>query len=371
MKAPSKAQPGNPRPLLIVGRVINASNLALRRLSHAKKTSQALIVVDYQGFLATNLSNSNKGNISKAPMLMCDVANRRGATALFRFSQSIGMKPALRGFFERFARHMVVPVSSATIEMVVDLAYRMAEQGTIGLAAIVNSLRRPESTHWLRRDQGTAAELNQLTELLGWALRFPSVWGLSEGNNTPDLDRHLTMGGTVWIAMPMHHFERIEHLIVSWMVDAAITNVLLSTKPEKANGEAKESPLILYGFAASCPQPFTSDLSAVKHVGVFHLSSEQPLPEPAKTWLAANADLWIAGDIGELPAGARTPWLTEAERFRLKSLKSAEVWVRNGADLKAVTTMARLSDVEVPLAESIRVHALQRLRATPVKKMSV
>jgi group II intron reverse transcriptase/maturase/CRISPR-associated endonuclease Cas1 len=370
VKTPSRNLAGNPRPLLIAGRPINGAHLALRRLSHAKKTGQALVVVDYQGIVATNLSNSNKGNIHKSPMLMCDMANRRRATALFRFTQSPGMKPALRGFLERLARHMVVPISSATTEMVVDLAYRMAEQGTIGLVAIVNSLRRPELTHWLRRDQATAAELNQLLELLTWALRFPSVWSTSEGNNAPNLDRHLTMGGTIWIELQASHFERIEHLIVSWMVDAALTDVLLSMKPDKANGDAKDSPLVLYGYPAVCPQPFTSDLTSVKHVGLFSLSSEQPLPAPAKTWLTANADLWIAGDIGELPAGSKTPWLTEAERIRLKSLKSEEVWVRNGADLKAVTTLARLAEPELPLAECIRIDAFQRLRATPVKQFS-
>ena len=44
-----------PRPLLILGRVPNASDLALRRILHAKEPGQALVIVDYQGSVTSML----------------------------------------------------------------------------------------------------------------------------------------------------------------------------------------------------------------------------------------------------------------------------------------------------------------------------
>ena len=165
-----------PRPLLILGHVPNAADLTLRRILHAKERGQALVVADYQGNLASFLTERNKGNLHKGPLLWCDLANRRRPTALFRFKRSPGMKPALRGFIENCVRHLVAPVSGSTIDAAVDLAYRLADQGSVGLAALIRGLRRPETSHPLRRNQSLAARLDSLIELLDWILRFPAVW---------------------------------------------------------------------------------------------------------------------------------------------------------------------------------------------------
>ena len=140
------------------------------------------------------------------------------------------MKAALRAFLESSAHWLSAPVSQGTIETAVDLAYRLVDQGTIGLAALVRSLHRPEFAHPLRREAGRNDELNCLVELLDWALRFPSVWALSEGNNLVDLGGALQAGGTVWLEMPCSHFERLEHELVSRMVEAILLDALLSLR---------------------------------------------------------------------------------------------------------------------------------------------
>jgi hypothetical protein len=111
----TKPSPEQPRPLLILGHLSNAAELALRRILHAKERGQALVVIDYQGNLASHLTDRNKGNLHKGPLLWCDLGNQRRPTALFRFKQSAGMKPALRGFLGNCVAHMAAPVSGATI----------------------------------------------------------------------------------------------------------------------------------------------------------------------------------------------------------------------------------------------------------------
>jgi len=358
-----------PAPLLVLGHASCAADLSLRRILHAKERGQPLIVIDYQGLLASALTNRNKGNLGRSSLLWCDLANRRRPNAMFRFTQSPGMKIALRGFLDQCVRHMVVPVSPATIDAIVELAYRMADQGSIGLAALVSSLRRPETSHLLRRDQNLGSDLDQLVDLLSWALRFPSVWALSEGNNAVKLDRHLAMGGTIWLEMTAPHFELIEHQVVSWMVDAAIADALLSCKPERPNGQAKpHAPILLYGFPTSCPHPFACNEVAAKHIGVFPFSNNHSLPLPAKPWLDVDSDLWIAGPVGELPANTKTAWLNDAERLRLKDLEIGQVWVRSGSDKKAVTALVRPPEPEAQMSRTIRHQAFKRLRTSPVKQ---
>lgn len=359
------------RPLLILGRVPNAADLALRRILHAKERAQALIVVDYQGNLASFLTERNKGNLHKGPLLWCDLANRRRPTALFRFKRSPGMKPALRGFIESCVRHFVVPVSGPTIDAAVDLAYRLADQGSVGLAALIRSLRRPETSHPLRRNQNLAGELDRLVELLEWTLRFPSVWSLSEGNNCADLSGALKLGGTVWIELPGSHFERLEHQVASWMVDAALMDALLSVGGDKPDAEAsRQSPILMYGFPTACPLPLAAGEVNAKQVGLFAFSAAHPLPAAARPWLEADADCWIAGDIGDLPASANTAWLDETERHRLRDLQSGQVWVRSGISHKAVTVLVRPPEANGSLVQGFRRQALKRLRLTPVKQFS-
>ena len=358
-----------PAPLLVLGHAACAADLALRRVLHAKERGQPLVVIDYQGLLASALTNRNKGNLGKSPLLWCDLANRRRPNAMFRFTQSPGMKLALRGFIDQCVRHMVVPVSPATIDTVVELAYRMADQGSIGLAALVNSLRRPETSHLLRRNQSVGPDLNQLVDILSWTLRFPSVWSLSEGNNPVKLERHLAMGGTIWLEMTAPHFELIEHQVVSWMVDAAIADVLLSYKPKQADGQAKpHAPIVMYGFPPACPHPFACNAVAAKHIGIFPFSNNHTLPVPAKQWLDADCDVWIAGPVGELPANAKTAWLNDAERLRLKELEIGQVWVRSGLDKKAVTALVRPPEPEAQMSRTIRHQSFKRLRTSPVKQ---
>ena len=364
-----KLEAERPRSLLILGHASNAADLAMRRILHAKERDQPLVVIDYQGLLAAALTNRNKGNLSKSPMLWCDLANRRRPNEMFHFTQSPGMKIALRGFIDQCARHMVVPVSSASIDAVVELAYRMADQGSIGLAALVSSLRRPETAHFLRRDANIGPDVDQLINLLSWALRFPSVWSLSEGNNPVKLDRHLAMGGTIWIEMAGSHFELIEHQLVSWMVDAAITNALLSYKPERPNGQAKPNvPMVLYGFPVACPHPFACSVVAAKHIGIFPFSSNHPLPVAAKQWLDVDPDVWVTGPVGELPVKAKIDWLDDTERLRLKALELGQVWVRSGVDKRVVTTLVRPPEPDVQMARDIRNQSFKRLRSSPVKQ---
>lgn len=359
------------RPLLIAGRPTSAADLALRRILHAKKPNQPLVVIDYHGGLANALTQRNKGNLHKNPVLWCDIANRRRPTALFAFRRSVGMKPALRAFLARCAQHFAQPVSIATIDAVVDLADRLADQGSIGLASLLRSLRRPEFAMPMRRNQAAGGDLDRVIALLDWAARFPAVWAVSEGNNGVDLGRAMAAGGTVWIEMPAAHFERLEHQLVSWMVEAALMDALLSINGDKPKvDEVCRPALVVYGFPTVSPLPMVGAPLAAKHVGVFGFSATTALPAAAQSWLDAGADCWVTGALGVLPVASSKSWLDDAERHHVNRLASGQVWVRSGRTKKAVTMLVRPPDDSDLLPHGLRRQALKRLRLTSVKQFS-
>ena len=376
MKSPTPMQTlpfAPPRPLLIAGRAPHAPDLALRRMLRAKEDGQALGVIDYQGNLAAHLTERNKGYLHKGPVLWCDLANRRRPIALFRFKRTPGMPAALRAFLQCCATNLGQPVSAATVDAVIALVYRLTESGSIGLAALARSLRRPELARPLQRREGHAEDLDRLINMLDWMLQFPSVWALSEGNNPIDLARPFVTGGMVWIEMPSTHFERLEHAVVCWMVDAMLMDALLSRSGERPGGKPPwPAPIVLYGFPGACPLPMAADGVNAKHVGLFGFSSIQPLPAAAQPWLAADADLWLTGELGALPAPAagKNGWLTDAERERLKTLVAGEVWVRSGQSLKAVTMLVRPADVIEGLVPALRRQATKRLRLSSTKQFT-
>lgn len=359
------------RPLLILGRAQNAGDLALRRILRAKEPDQALAVVDHQGNLAGLLTPRNKGNLHKGPVLWCDLANRRRVTALFRFQRTPGMKPALAAYLSRCTELLSQSVSMPTIDAVVDLAYRLADQGTIGLAALLKSLQRPEFAVPLRRSRCNGDELDRLMAVLDWSLRFPLVWALSEGNNVVDVRLALAGGGTVWFEMQGAHFERLEHQLVSWMVDAVLMDAFISGIDAKSKAKtAQAAPLVLHGFPTNLPLSMAGVSQHSKQVGVFAFSGDQGPHPAAGSWLDANADCWIAGEVGEVSASAGLNFLNDAERARLKDLTNGEVWVRSGANRKAVTVLARPLVDSISLPGVLRRQAAKRLRQTPVKQFA-
>jgi hypothetical protein len=359
------------RPLAIGGRSVRAAHLALRRVLRSKERDQPLIVIDYQGAAATLLDETNRGNLHKTPLLWCDLANRRKPAAIFRMRRSTGLVPSLKAFLAQSAGLVTNPISEATIEWAAKLVWELTDQGTVGLAALHRGLHRPEILQWFRREHTGTDEINRLTNLLGWLLRFPAVWAASEGNNPLDLQGTLKKNGTVWFEMPSQLLEKIEHLVVSHMAEAAVLDLLLSQKPDdNANGAGQKPPVILYAFPPEAPLSFRAETTRAKHVGVFALSVEHPLPKSAQAWLDAKADCWVVGDTGPVAPAAGTGWLTEDELRRVRTLQPGELWARSGVNGKAVTMRVRVPDQQVLLAHFHRRHCLKGRRATPVKQFS-
>ncbi|MFN0164351.1 MAG: reverse transcriptase domain-containing protein, partial [Burkholderiales bacterium] len=359
------------RPLLILGRPVDAADLTLKRVLRGKERGHPLIVVDYQGVLADQLSERNKGNLRKGPFVWCDLANRRRPIALFRFRRSLAMKVALTAFLANCSRQLAAEIPKGAIDAAAELSLRMADQGSVGLAALARGLRRPETSLPLRRDPEAARAIDRLAEMLEWMLRFPTVWSLSEGNNPIDLKAACAAGGTVWLELPAPHLERQEHRIAAAMVEAAVLHALMGEDDDVGNPPPKRAmATVVFGFPEACPSTMLVTGLVARQVGLFALTDTLPRAVAAKPWLDSGADCWVAGSVGDLPAAAH-PWLlNDAERQRLGSLEAGQVWVRSGATGKAVTVLVRPPEPGATMAQGFRRESLKRLSVSPVKQFS-
>jgi group II intron reverse transcriptase/maturase/CRISPR-associated endonuclease Cas1 len=358
------------RPLAIFGRAAHATHLALRRVLKAKEHDQPLIVLDYQGAAASLLDATNHGNLYRTPLFWCDLANRRKPTAIFRMRRTAGFIPAIKAFLSQCAEFLTTPLSEGVVEWAAKLLWHLADQGTVGLSTLMRSLHQPETLQWFRREHGPN-EINRLTNLLGWLMRFPSVWSTAEGNNRLDLQQALKTNGTVWLEMPSQHFERIEHQVVAYMAEAAVLNLILSQTPAAdIAGTRTKLPIILYVYPTVPPLSFCPDATTAKHVGVFGLSGEHPFPKAAHPWLNANADCWVVGNVGRISMGTGGHWVSESELTRIRSLQAGELWVRSGKNGTAVTMRVRASERQAILAHQHRAHSMRGRRTTPIKQLS-
>lgn len=75
------------------------------------------------------------------------------------------------------------PFRDEALSWAADVGVRLAEEGDVGLAAWHHALRRPEVKRWFPSVRLRAEEREALPRALGWALRFPGVYTVSEGPN--------------------------------------------------------------------------------------------------------------------------------------------------------------------------------------------
>lgn len=281
----------------------------------------------------------------------------------------------MSAFLSQCALQLAPQVTAPAIESAINLCARVSDGGSLGLAAMLQCLRRPELVQPLRRRLTDTDGLDQLIDLLDWILRFPGVWALSEGNNPIDVRLLLRENSVLWLELAAPHLERTEQLIMGWMVEAAVVGAMTQSAAMEAaklrpSSERRLPPLVLYAHPPTAPMPVSSTAMAAKHVGLFDFDARHPLPNAAQPWLDQSADCWVTGELGALPSHKQGGWLDEGEHSRLQALERGQVWVRAGLDRKAVTVLARVPETDDALAPALRLQAAKGRRLTPVKQMS-
>jgi hypothetical protein len=335
------------RPIVILGKGPEAADLALHRVLRFKECAGPLLVLDWIGRGAPLLHGDNAGGISKRPVAWCDLANRQRPVGVFGLRASGALHGLLSGVLAQLRAPTHASLRDEALAWAADVGARLAEEGEVGLAAWHQTLRRPDVKRWFPSAQTSPDEREALARMLSWALRFPSVYTVSEAPNRVPLTTALQKMQTTWIEMPVEQFEPLEHRVVTLLVQAALWDGLWRSKatgPAGATPERVSTVLQLFPLATepALTERLKGTASGARHLAVFALSADRA-PGPAlKDWIDAGADIWVIGQRG-LPVAPLTPWLGDDARRRLSSLEGGDLWVRSGATGRAIVVKVRRS----------------------------
>jgi group II intron reverse transcriptase/maturase len=362
------------RPIVILGKGPEAADLALHRVLRFKECAGPLLVLDWIGRGAPLLHGDNAGGISKRPVAWCDLANRQRPVGVFGLRASGALHGLLSGVLAQLRAPTHASLRDEALAWAADVGARLAEEGEVGLAAWHQTLRRPDVKRWFPSAQTSQDEREALARMLSWALRFPSVYTVSEAPNRVPLTTALQKMQTTWIEMPVEQFEPLEHRVVTLLVQAALWDGLWRSKatgPAGATPERVSTVLQLFPLATepALTERLKGTASGARHLAVFALSADRA-PGPAlKDWIDAGADIWVIGQRG-LPVAPLTPWLGDDARRRLSSLEGGDLWVRSGATGRAIVVKVRRSAPVIPVPWRFRLYAARRRRALAVTQIA-
>jgi group II intron reverse transcriptase/maturase/CRISPR-associated endonuclease Cas1 len=370
-----RIEPDALRPLLIVGQAPQAHSHTLRRVLHAKRRGQGLIVVDYQGQLGQYLHLHNKGNLQNGPVLWCDLGQRRRPWSLPLWQRSAGLGKCLMGLLTALTEVSGSHVPAHVLGVATQLGERLARSGGFGLLGLARALSRPELIQGTGLAPADHVHVARLVAHLRWCLGFGGVWAISEGPNVAPIRETLVRGGTVWIELPTNGLEAAEHALMARLLEAHLADLLLGTgtvDPAEAQAEPElAAPILLHAFPPGVPLSFTLAPMRAMHIMLAGLrDNNKALPRAAGAWLERSCDCWAIGPGTAMEPLASALKLDEAERTRLASVHDDQLWVRAGRGGRGATYQMRAVEHVPRMAEEYRRLALVKLRRPAEPQMS-
>jgi group II intron reverse transcriptase/maturase/CRISPR-associated endonuclease Cas1 len=321
------------------------------------------------------LSDDNKMGLERRRVIWVDLADRRHPVCLFQLRRSLH----LRKVWARVLRSMrdigKFCIADEALSWGAEAAYSLSSDGSVGIGALLRCLSSSESRWWFLETRNEPSDLGKLLDLLAWALSFPAVHALSEGENRGQLLDALSKPSVLWLESAIEHFEPKEHLLVQVLIEAALEDALrtMAAARERFRDTLKGLTLLhLYPvLAVSLPLEDWVDahLGAVRHVGVHHLERNHPLPPQTLSWAQRSEGLWITG-VRALDPRCHDNWLTPAEAGRIAQLTGGEIWIKSNRSGKAV--VARVHDVatDSDLASRFRAMALRHRRTASIDQIA-
>ena len=353
-----------------------AAAITLREALRFKARPGSLIVQDTTGRGAMILSPDNKMGMDRRRVVWVDLADRRRPVSLFQLARSGHFRTVwtqvLRGM-KGIAR---ADLSDGAINWAVEAAWALSADGLVGLGALFRSIASPEIRRWFLDTANEPSELNRILDMLAWALSFPAVHALSEGDNRGALLDALQRPSVVWLESATEHFEPKEHLLVQVLLEAALDDALRTMAARPAEWKEIMKGLTVLHLYPAIPVAMRVDewvsghLGAVRHVCVNRLDPERSLAPAALQWATNSEFVWVAGQPGPVRADRHAGWLSATETGRMAEMTSSELWVRSNRSGKAFVTRVRDPGFSPGLAEGLRRNAARRRRGTSVDQVA-
>jgi RNA-directed DNA polymerase len=355
--------------LTVVGPGLDAPALVIREALRFKTRSGSLIVHDTTGRGAGLLSPSTKMGLERKRVVWVDAADRRRPVSLFQLSRSAHFRVLWTRILKALCAIAKTEIPDEVLAWAADAAYRLSGDGSVGLGALFRCLSSSESRHWFLELKVNPPGLGKLLDMLVWALSFPAVYAMSEGENRGNVIDAVSKPSVLWIEMPVEHFETKEHAIIQVLVEASLEDAL---RTMAASGDRFRE--ILKGLTILHLYPdvqvslpieswIEAHLGLVRHVSVHHLDPEHALSPRVLSWVQRSETVWFVGRRTPINAKYHSAWLSDSETARLHDLTGSELWIRSNRSGKALVARMRehISDLTLPMQLRYRSTRKRRL----------
>ena len=362
--------------LTVLGCGPGAAALALREALRFKTRDGSLIVHDATGRAAMMLSAANKMGLDHRRMVWVDLADRRHPVSLFQTRRSERLRGIWTGVLRSIRGVAKAKLADSSLDWAAEAAYSLSSDGSVGLGALLRCLSSAETRRWFLETRNEPSDLGKLLDMLAWALSFPAVYAVSEGENRGNLLDAFGKPSVVWLESPTEHFEPKEYLLVQILVEAALEDALgaMASEPERWADTVKALSVLHLYPASPVSMPLEAwvqiNLGAVRHVGVHRLEPERALPAQALDWVQRSEFLWVVGAASQMRANCHAKWLSQAEAGRIAEMRGGELWIRANRSGKALVTRPRDFAAGPSLASGFRVRASQKRRTASLDQVA-
>jgi len=326
--------------------------------------------------LLSGLPCVNWASVERRRVVWVDLADRRRPVSLFHPRKSPQFHHIWRRVLGAIRAVSRVTVSEGALEWAVQAAESLAVDGAVGLRGLLRCLSSAEARRWFLDTNHEPANLSQLLKMLAWALSYPAVHALSEGENRGDLVRALEKPSIVWLDSPLEHFEPKEHQLARVLAEAAIEDALddmaSRTGPSQEELE-KLTVLHLYPggpFSLSLDSWTQAGAGLPRHVAAHVLDPDTAPSAKVVDWMKKSEFLWVLGSTGLLQESAHSAWLPPAEAARLAALSPGDLWMHCNPTGKSVVTRVRDVGCDFPVVERWRFGAGRRRRTTTLGQVA-
>lgn len=359
----------------IVGPGLPAIDFALRKVLKFKECAGPVVVFDYQGRASALLGHENLQSMYRRPVDWYDLADRLRPVAFFELARS----PHLRSVFHRMLWSIrtisKANVSVETMRWASDHAYKLSQDGKVGLVALLKTMQAPATRRWYLDTQADPTDYERMIDMLVWSLRFPTVIGLTTGINRPYWDVSLSTWMTTWIEANLDHFEAVEHQLAVGMAEASLEDAIRSMPSETRDAGPNNRVTVLHVLPTvlegeTVPQWIVETAGYVRHIAVHALVPGRALTPSALSWARQSHQLWVMRTGNAIDGAVHGKWLSLEDIERVGQLDYNQLLVRIKGHDKALVTRVRVTAREVLEAHKMRITAGKKRNRTAIRQLT-
>lgn len=366
---------GSSKSIAILGKAHDAAKVCLSRVLQ-NKGNGAVLLLDYTGRGAIALDGLASADSLKDQIVWYDLADRLCPVCMFQLERSEHFRAVLLNVLKGFRKISRINISDSTLSWACEAAYNLSANGFVGLGAILRSLSSYEIKAWFSNTQQDPKDLHQFLDIMKWALGFPAVYGISEGNNKANIINDMNRNSIIWVECRTEHFEREEHMLVTALVEGAVENYIRTFR-ENLTGKIGSHGAItivhLFPPSIACSDipPWVNETTGkITHIYVDSLHANRPLPHLSLNWITLSSFLWVVGEKIGLKNSVHGNWLNPVQIDEINRMEPGQVWVYSKEKEQSVVARVSSSAAELNGSHKHRRDSSRRRKPALIRQMS-